>query len=338
MISQSFQSLRRSHRILVSHNVTLLANSNNGFTLVIGRMFSSNSSGQKFLNAVAAIQSPPNPSIPKKDVSNDSKLKLYAYFKQAEQGSCSGERPGMFDLVGRAKYDAWKALGNMSTDDAKAQYIAIVEDIFNGKIPSALSASNPAIVASNSTTSASTKPETLRKPRTLADVAFPRNLASSSNMDKETIQCSADANIAKVVLNRPKRGNSFNFQMWEDLHHTWEALNKNKEVKVVILHGSDANFSTGMDLSVFVDFQGVLAKESCEGRKREAVSHFIQYLQDAISGPENCPVPVIAAVHGQCIGGAIDLICAADLRYCTKDATFCIKETDLAIVSSPLTV
>jgi enoyl-CoA hydratase len=122
-------------------------------------------------------------------------------------------------------------------------------------------------------------------------------------------------------------------QMWEDLHHAWDIMGGNGHAKVVILSGAGNNFSTGMDLSVFIDFQALLSKESCEGRKREAIGHFIDYLQDAISGAENCPVPVIAAIHGQCIGGAIDLICAADLRYCTKDAVFCIKETDLAIVA-----
>lgn len=62
------------------------------------------------------------------------------------------------------------------------------------------------------------------------------------------------------------------------------------------------------------------------------VMNFIQFLQDSISAPENCSVPVIAAVHGNCIGGAVDLITSCDLRYCTKDAVFCVKETDLAIV------
>lgn len=61
--------------------------------------------------------------------------------------------------------------------------------------------------------------------------------------------------------------------------------------------------------------------------------HIIQFLQDAISALETCRVPVIAAVDGQCIGGAIDLITACDLRFCTDSALFCIKETDLAMVA-----
>lgn len=59
----------------------------------------------------------------------------------------------------------------------------------------------------------------------------------------------------------------------------------------------------------------------------------LQFLQDCVSAPERCKVPVIAAVHGHCIGGAVDLISACDLRLCSKDASFCIKETDLGMVA-----
>jgi enoyl-CoA hydratase/carnithine racemase len=68
-------------------------------------------------------------------------------------------------------------------------------------------------------------------------------------------------------------------------------------------------------------------------RHRTLLGHIIQFFQDAISKPEECPVPVIAAVHGHCVGGAVDLITACDLRYCTKDSVFVVKEVDLAIVA-----
>ena len=55
-------------------------------------------------------------------------------------------------------------------------------------------------------------------------------------------------------------------------------------------------FSTGMDLSVFASMEGLASKETCEGRKREALGNIIQYLQDAISAPENCKVPVIGGM------------------------------------------
>lgn len=105
------------------------------------------------------------------------------------------------------------------------------------------------------------------------------------------------------------------------------------KVKAVILTGNSTSFSTGMDLSVFSEMQSIAKNEACDGRKREALNNFIQFLQDAVNAPEKSSVPVIAAISGQCIGGAVDLVCACDLRYCTDDAQFCIKETDLAMVA-----
>ena len=60
---------------------------------------------------------------------NVAMLKLYGMYKQATKGDCTGARPGMLDFVGRAKYDAWKALEGNSQDDAKQQYIDYVNGL-----------------------------------------------------------------------------------------------------------------------------------------------------------------------------------------------------------------
>ena len=122
-------------------------------------------------------------------------------------------------------------------------------------------------------------------------------------------------------------------KLWEEFRQIFEAIEGEPDAKCVILSGAGGNFCTGMDLTVFTDMNAVGMKETCEGRRREGTMKFIQYLQDVTSSPERCSVPVIAAVTGHCIGGAIDIITACDLRYCTKDASFCVKEIDLAIVS-----
>jgi enoyl-CoA hydratase/carnithine racemase len=88
-----------------------------------------------------------------------------------------------------------------------------------------------------------------------------------------------------------------------------------------------------MDLSVFSSFASVIGEQTCDGRRRESVIHFIEYLQNVISMPEKCRVPVIAQVSGSCIGGAVDLISACDMVYCTENSSFSIKEIDLAIVA-----
>ncbi|KAJ8955798.1 hypothetical protein NQ318_005339 [Aromia moschata] len=76
---------------------------------------------EKFNAAVNVIRSlPKNGSY---QPSNDLMLRFYGYFKQATQGPCSGHRPAFWDVVGRAKYDAWKKLGGMSREEAMAKYV-----------------------------------------------------------------------------------------------------------------------------------------------------------------------------------------------------------------------
>jgi acyl-CoA-binding protein len=64
--------------------------------------------------------------------SNDVLLKLYALYKQGLQGDATGDRPGMLDIAGRAKYDAWKALAGTSPLDAQRGYVALVRDLRGG--------------------------------------------------------------------------------------------------------------------------------------------------------------------------------------------------------------
>ena len=61
--------------------------------------------------------------------SNNDLLSLYSFYKQATEGDVAGDRPAMFDLKGRAKYDAWATRKGMSKDDAMAKYIAFVEKL-----------------------------------------------------------------------------------------------------------------------------------------------------------------------------------------------------------------
>ena len=61
--------------------------------------------------------------------SSDLLLKIYALYKQGSAGDVDGKRPGFTDMVGRAKYDAWDALKGTSADEAKQQYIDLIEDL-----------------------------------------------------------------------------------------------------------------------------------------------------------------------------------------------------------------
>jgi diazepam-binding inhibitor (GABA receptor modulating acyl-CoA-binding protein) len=67
-------------------------------------------------------------SLPEKP-DNMTLLKIYALYKQATAGDVEGERPGFTDLVGRAKWDAWNELQGKSSDDAKQEYVDLIESL-----------------------------------------------------------------------------------------------------------------------------------------------------------------------------------------------------------------
>ncbi|MEC7987019.1 MAG: crotonase/enoyl-CoA hydratase family protein, partial [Myxococcota bacterium] len=103
-------------------------------------------------------------------------------------------------------------------------------------------------------------------------------------------------------------------------------------IRVLVLSGNGKHFTAGIDFSLVQSLFLDVAKEP-EGRKQEALFERIVALQRAFTAFEKCSKPVIAAIHGYCIGGGIDLITACDLRYAAAGSTFCVKEIDLGIVA-----
>lgn len=312
---------------------TARALANNGHNRVVAhsRWFSAQTDlDHLFRRAVQHLQSPASPeTIP---VSNQDKLKIYALFKQSEQGPCTGPRPGMFDPVGRAKYDAWAALGAISSEQAKQQYVDFIVKLLGPLKEGAVPAAEPVKEAVQAQKPASAVGGGLGL-SSLEEIIRPRHRSAKHPLTYTHLTVSIDQGIAHVVLNRPTKGNAFNVLMWAELTAAMKAIGEHPDAKVVILSGANGNFSTGMEIKVFLDYQALAATESCEGRKREGLEQFITFLQDAVTSLEKCPLPVITAVSGNCIGGAIDVITAADMRYCTDKASFCVKEIDLAIVA-----
>jgi len=115
------------------------------------------------------------------------------------------------------------------------------------------------------------------------------------------------------------------------MRSVFEYLGELSEVRVIILSGEGKHFCAGIDLATLMA-QGAV-DISCEAKKRLSLRKFILKLQEAITAIEKCGKPVIAVVHGGCIGGGVDIIAACDMRYCTTDAYFTIKETDLGLVA-----
>ncbi len=142
---------------------------------------------------------------------------------------------------------------------------------------------------------------------------------------------SIENNIAHVAFNRPTKANSLNLEAWEEMKAIFEALHKNKNARVIVLSGEGKHFCAGIDLQLLMNVSQF--DETCEARKREQLREFIIKLQDCISAIEKCRKPVLAAIHKSCIGGAVDIVSACDMRYCTEDAYFSIQEINLGLVA-----
>jgi enoyl-CoA hydratase len=121
-----------------------------------------------------------------------------------------------------------------------------------------------------------------------------------------------------------------NLDFWRELPELMHKINDEVLARVVVISSTGKHFSAGMDLSVFT---GAKRKKMELGRKHENLRRTVQQLQACLSVLEEVRMPVLVAVQGGCIGGALDLAAAADCRYSTKDAFFSIEETKLGMTA-----
>ena len=138
--------------------------------------------------------------------------------------------------------------------------------------------------------------------------------------------------VAEVRLNRPDKSNAMNEAMWQEIRQAFEWVDATPEARVAILSGEGKNFCAGIDLAMLASIQQQIAHVD-GARSREALRRQILDLQDCLSSIERCRKPVIAAIQGACVGGALDLVSCCDMRYAAGDAVFSIKEIDLGMVA-----
>ena len=141
--------------------------------------------------------------------------------------------------------------------------------------------------------------------------------------------------VANLVLSRPDELNTMSRDFWVELGDVLEEINKNSEVRVVVMSSTGKHFCAGMDLSAFSNGVDNIPDEKKPDHARigEAVYRVAKELQGYITSLEKIRVPVIAAIHGGCIGGAVDLVTACDIRLASKDAFFCIQEINIGMAA-----
>lgn len=139
--------------------------------------------------------------------------------------------------------------------------------------------------------------------------------------------------IATVTLLGPGKGNAMGPDFWTECPQLFTQLDADPEVRAILLLGSGKNFTYGLDLAAMGgEFAPLMADKALAG-PRTVFHDTIKRMQLAANAVADCRKPVVAAVHGWCIGGGLDLISAADIRYASADAKFSVREVKVAIVA-----
>ncbi len=140
-----------------------------------------------------------------------------------------------------------------------------------------------------------------------------------------------DGPVAILSMNRPDKANGMTPDFWADLPRLMNGFERDETVRVAIIRGEGRHFTGGMDLAAFADIARLFENEP--GRAAYAMRDTILRLQDAFNAIESARFPVIAAVHGACIGAGIDMITACDLRIASDDAYFSIEEIHIGMAA-----
>jgi len=139
--------------------------------------------------------------------------------------------------------------------------------------------------------------------------------------------------IAWVFFNRPEKRNAMGPSFWKESPIVFKELTFDPEVRCIVVAGRGKCFCSGIDLfGMLGQMPGLGGEPPLGGIKAQLLDAIVE-AQEAMSCVEKCKKPVIAAIHGVCIGAGVDLISACDIRLCSADAIFSVREAAVAIVA-----
>jgi len=139
--------------------------------------------------------------------------------------------------------------------------------------------------------------------------------------------------VAHIKLNRPEAMNAMNKAFWNELPAIVKDIDQNARARAIVISSTGKHFSAGMDLSVFAQDGSVTTEKGDRYTAAERFRSNIRQIQSSFNALEDARMPVLIAAQGGVIGGAVDMVTAADIRWCTKDAFFCIQETNIAMTA-----
>ena len=136
--------------------------------------------------------------------------------------------------------------------------------------------------------------------------------------------------IAHLVLSRPEALNTMHPTFWRELDDVLTRIHREGTARVLVISSTGKHFSAGMALETFA---GAIQMDDQSPEGRAAIFDLLTDMQSTFTKLERLRIPVIAAIQGGCIGGAVDMVTACCIRYATADAFFCIQEINIGMVA-----
>ena len=143
-----------------------------------------------------------------------------------------------------------------------------------------------------------------------------------------TLAIEVDGHVATLWLDRPEKMNAISTEMWRDFPRAIDAIAADDTIRAVVIAGRGRGFCVGLDLASLSGAPDLSTAAGCLQQMKVT-----RVCQDAITAVAQCPVPVVAAIHGHCLGAGVDLITACDIRLAAEDSLFGVRETKIGIVA-----
>ncbi|NWH82265.1 ECI2 isomerase, partial [Piaya cayana] len=212
----------------------------------------------------------------KNDPGNETKLKLYALFKQATEGPCNSPKPSMLDFVNKAKWDAWNSLGSLSQDNARQKYTELVSSLVSAESADQKRGDSP---------------------------------HEGRHGGYDTILVTTKNNITKIMFNRPDKKNAISRKMYGEIIKALEEAGKDDSA-IAVITGNGDYYSSGNDLNNFTSgLAGAVEKMAKDGAAllKEFVDHFIDFPKPLIAVVNGPAVGIAVTLLGLC-----DVVYASD--------------------------
>jgi enoyl-CoA hydratase len=146
----------------------------------------------------------------------------------------------------------------------------------------------------------------------------------------QNLEVERQNHIGLIWLNRPDKRNALSSDMWADIPKASASLSADPEIRVIVVAGRGPAFCVGIDFEMLT---ALVPEGESEAQRRLGLYNKIKELQASFSALADSPKPVIAAVHGYCLGAGVDLVTACDIRVASTDVQFGVRETVIGLVA-----